>query len=92
MIWRFCEAREPCLVDGSQIRCDLCERAVKGAVPWALEQISALLGALDKHACGASQTEIRGLPDGMFHYLRLRLGRGLARSWCYTHRPCRQPS
>jgi hypothetical protein len=35
MICPFCEAYNPCLANESQVDCNLCARAVEGAVPWA---------------------------------------------------------
>jgi hypothetical protein len=63
----FCEAGELCPADGIQVHCDLCGRAVEGAVLRTLERIAALPDALGKHACECGHPEMRRLPDGVFH-------------------------
>ncbi len=63
----FCGAGEPCPADGIQVLCDLCGRAVEGAVLRTLERIAALPDALGNHACECGHPEMRRLPDGVFH-------------------------
>ena len=74
MICPFSEVRTPCPANESQVCYGLC--AVPSRVPYRGQQEPALPGALDKDACEASKTEIRGLPDGKFHCLSACARRG----------------
>jgi transposase-like protein len=47
--------------------CDSCGSDVDRAVLRMLEQIVALPDALGAHACECGHTEMRRLPDGVYH-------------------------